>query len=395
MDVDTRPAEDASQSLPPPLSPKALGTASEETHTDVDTRPTEDAPQSLPPPLSPTAPETASEEICTDVDTRPAEDARRTLPPPLSPTAPETASEEIRTDPDTRPAEDARRPPSPQLPIPVPATTTSNGAAISWLISQFPSTYFIAEHPLEYNGTITRHGTLEVPARTQSRLRLWILRNPTQPLRHFLLFCLSCGLQWRVVEPSPLQDIPLTPVANIIPLLQHSSNVAIDYERNLRTLFARPHSHQLLARGGLLWRLATHYSGLLGLDDTLVAYNLSGPNGRTNHAELTTDEIDALLGRSPSTSLWPPLEVWNNSDRWNGQWSPSNEEWFLTHAEVIRSDIKKAFKSRRVWLRNHFQRCRRADIDNNGSELYARNICTQHDILFNVFPSGRLTELRN
>lgn len=136
-----------------------------------------------------------------------------------------------------------------------------------------------------------------------------------------------------------------------------TDTMAKTYRRQVCAILGRPYARRFLTKGGLLWRIAREWG-----PPQLYASALTGPSTDASmwhrddhdHATGTVDDevnskdIDILLGRTDNNySFWPPLEYWH---MWsNGEWSPKNEEWFLKHAETIKSGHQACAFNRKQW----------------------------------------------
>jgi hypothetical protein len=69
---------------------------------------------------------------------------------------------------------------------------------------------------------------------------------------------------------------------------------------------------------------------------------------------LMPTEITALLGVTElHQSFWPPLELFRDSQHFNGKWSSANEEWFDRHARKILAGDASALTPQKQW-KTHF-----------------------------------------
>ena len=245
--------------------------------------------------------------------------------------------------------------------------------------------------------TVPTPAILYAPPRTECCLRLWALEHPGSPLSHVIPYLLSGGFSFRILTSTAPALIPL-PVSPPLRRLDYQ-DVELHYRMNLTNILSRPNARRFLTYGGILWRLALHYSDSSTPQD-LVVSALNGPTIAASLVdpglyddEVTDEEIAALLGTNTrGLTIWPPESVFCASDRWAGCWTTDNEAWFQKHLLKISVDIVGSFRTRREWLRNGFQTRRKATQTTVGSELYAKGVCLQHDD-FSPFPCGRLTNL--
>ena len=98
----------------------------------------------------------------------------------------------------------------------------------------------------------------------------------------------------------------------------------------------RPHVRRFLTAGDLLWRIAIAFGpatlyakALAGPSSTAMLYGRRSPPIQGNLVDdlLMPTEVTALLGVTTlHQSFWPPLELFRDSQHFNGKWSPANEE---------------------------------------------------------------------
>ncbi|KAH0825699.1 hypothetical protein J3R83DRAFT_10806 [Lanmaoa asiatica] len=321
----------------------------------------------------------------------------RTLPDP-NPEPELPPSVQPNDDTTISPLEDPRSDAQSALDTSIP----QNDPALEWLLSQFPQDALFLPLPFQiqapagtlYTGHLQSppphgmsHSSMESPSSRSSVARL-----------------LTLSSSWWTRVPDPLSVtviISLTAPPSFTRLIARHHNVEQQYISNIQILFSRPNSRRFFTSGGILWRVAVHYLSdhrVSPVEDRLISA-LSGPSSAASEVqpglyddEITSDEIAALIGLSTSGStLWPPPEVFLQSDRWMGQWMPSNETWFQSHLQRINHSISNAFHTRRVWLKNLFQVRRQRAQNSAGSEGHSRVVCSDHDSLYSPFPPGRLT----
>jgi hypothetical protein len=223
--------------------------------------------------------------------------------------------------------------------------------------------------PLAVPAHIREYGRLKVPANTELRLRYWHLLDTTASVDNLLGRCLMKGLPYRVCTPS-VPSLPthsffrghalVVDTANLLKQGQTKSVAATtvqSYFDNVQKLLRQPDAHKFLECGGLISRIARHYApGLLAL-----AFN--GPPldwqdteldaGGTHRAlRVRQAEIQTLLGLTTnSSSLWPSPDLYENSDKYNGEWTQANEAWFSKHAANIQGCMQGCLRSGRDWQR--------------------------------------------
>lgn len=287
-------------------------------------------------------------------------------------------------------------------PVAPQSASTEIAPALEWLLGQFPDGGLSLPDPLQIPPSVyTYRGHLQTSSRTQCRVRLWSLRHPDRPLQECIPHLLGGGLEFRMLSPSPPRPLPPPPL-HLPRLIAGQSNTVQQYISNLRTLFSRPNSRRFLTSGGVLWRIALHYlsDDRVSPAEDRVAAALSGASCAASEIQpglydddVTADEIAALVGLSTTgATLWPPPEVFVNSDRWVGQWTSSNEEWFQLHLGKVNNGDSSVFRTRRDWLRKSFQVRRQRTQNGPGSEGHAKVVCVEHDSLYAPFPPGRLTD---
>ena len=276
----------------------------------------------------------------------------------------------------------------------------NNAFCLTWLLDQFPKDHLSLPPPLVLGAPVyyPATGILHTSACAECYLRLWVLEHPNNPLTDAFSSFLAGGFSIRILTATSPSSVPLPPFPGFLRLNRRGSDIASVYRSNLANVLSRPNARRFLTYGGLLWRLALHYSEAQTSQDLLVAA-LSGPSALASLVEVglyddevCEEEIAALVGTAADGfTLWPPEAVFYRSDRWTGRWTPDNESWFQKHLLKMSMDFTSCFRTRREWLRNGFQTRRKAAQNTIGSEEYARRVCAQHDAEFSPFPVGRLT----
>jgi hypothetical protein len=215
---------------------------------------------------------------------------------------------------------------------------------------------------------IKQYGRLRVPANTELRLRYWHMLDPTASIDDLLRRCLMKSLPYRIFLPTGALSSPnhsffrnhalSVDKANLLEQGQTkrvSAAMVQKYFENISGLLSQPDAHKFLECGGLLSRIARHYApGLL-----VCAFN--GPPSDGQGTELSADgtscahhvrhaEIQTLIGLTTnSSSLWPFPDRYENSDKYNGEWTQANETWFLKQATKIQGCAEGCLRSGRDW----------------------------------------------
>jgi hypothetical protein len=262
--------------------------------------------------------------------------------------------------------------------------------------------------PLAVPAHIRKCVRLKVPANTELRLRYWHLLDPTASVDNLLVRCLTKGLPYRVCIPS-VPSLPTNSffrdhalVVDTANLLEQGQTKSVttplvqSYFVNVQRLLRQPDAHKFLECGGLISRIARHYApGLLAL-----AFN--GPRLDWRGTELDADgthytynvrqaEIQTLLGLTTnSSSLWPSPDLYENSDKYNGEWTQANEAWFLKHAAKIQGCMQGCLRSGRDWrkaVRGHTDQ-QIASPTTIGTVAHARASCDKLTLEYPEFWSA-------
>jgi hypothetical protein len=221
--------------------------------------------------------------------------------------------------------------------------------------------------PVAIPAHIRECGQVKVPANTELRLRHWHLLDPTTSVHNLLGRCLTKGLPYRVCLPS-MQSSPThhffrnhalaVDTADLLELGQTKSVTAYmvqRYFRNVEGLLGQPDAHKFLECGGLISRITRHYApGLLvvAFNGPLLDRRGTVPDADSTYCEhhVKQAEIQTLLGLTTnSSSFWPSPDLYENSDKYNGEWTQANETWFLKHAAKIQGCMKGCLRSGRDW----------------------------------------------
>ncbi|KAG1717613.1 uncharacterized protein EDB91DRAFT_1259493 [Suillus paluster] len=256
---------------------------------------------------------------------------------------------------------------------------------------------------------IVSRGRLVVSKRTELRLRLWRAQYPDVPLWFFAARCLSRGLDWRVfvsqydlVGPNPAHSIPRPSYLDDAHLPLANRDLQ-QYEHRVRALLQLPYARRLLSMGGILWRIALHYGPA-----SLISAALSGPStdacmhlradrvGSDIDDTVTPDAIALLLGTTRTGhSLWPPVDIFDRYQFWQGEWSPKWEEWFngriagihhhMQHSLLNRTEkLPDLFLSRTEWSHAHRRHTAVSFKSSTvaGTDAHAARLCEEVDQLY-------------
>jgi hypothetical protein len=246
-----------------------------------------------------------------------------------------------------------------------------------------------ASPPFPINGTIlppapikVTAGRLIVPPSTELRIRYWWLQDPDIATSTLMQHCLRKGLPFRLVVPEDnlqaLRPQGLLPNYNRPSWLDNvdtpipqdrreaaNSRILQEYLHSVTAVLQRPHAHRFLTAGDLLWRIAIAFGpatlytdALVGPSSTATLYGRRSPPVQGNLVDdlLMPTEITALLGVTTlHQSFWPPLELFRDSQHFNSEWSPANEEWYDRHAKKIWAGDLSTLTPQKQW-KTHFRR---------------------------------------
>ncbi|KAG1863253.1 hypothetical protein DFJ58DRAFT_912422 [Suillus subalutaceus] len=257
--------------------------------------------------------------------------------------------------------------------------------------------HLISDPPSHFLHLVARGNSI-VSKRTEIRLRLWGNQYPDAPRGFFATRCLSRGIDWQVfVDPhdvtGPRYNLCAPRPAYfdcVYPPLYNNRITSLQiYEDRVRELLLRPYARRFLTMGGIIWRIALHYG-----PDHLFAAALSGPstdayvhgnverNGTHVDDAVFPQDIQLLLGVAVDmSSLWPPLDIFHRYQKWNGEWTPQWETWFMTRIALIHNRDLSSFAPRSDWnviYRRH-TRVKFILPTTEGTEAQADALCKQLD----------------
>jgi hypothetical protein len=136
-------------------------------------------------------------------------------------------------------------------------------------------------------------------------------------------------------------------------------------------------------------RPATLYAdGLAGLSSTASVYGCHSPPVQDNFVDdlLMPTEVTALLGVTVlNQSFWPPLELFRDSQHFNGEWSPANEEWFDRTQKKIFAGDASTLTSQKQW-KTHFWRRGTRELPSLAVVGTADHTQSSQDALLSSFP---------
>jgi hypothetical protein len=227
---------------------------------------------------------------------------------------------------------------------------------------------------------VTIKAKLVIPPVTELRIRYWWMQDTTVRLSSLLQVCLKKGLPFRLLVPEErlpefrpqglLLDCNRPAwLDNTDPAIRQARNetsnrrILEEYRRNVTGVLHRPHARRFLAEGGLLWRIAIAFGppslyteALAGPSPTVTIYGRRSFSGSHVDDLLMPTEIALLLGTTDKQqSFWPPVDLFQNSQHFNGEWSAANEEWFRRQLQRINSGDISALHAHKQW-KTHFRR---------------------------------------
>lgn len=278
-------------------------------------------------------------------------------------------------------------------------------AAIEYILSSFPEsatrTRFCGPDvgtghivPFAIPDNTKQRGRLTVPPHTELRMRYWHLLDPIMSLSDMLVRCLFKCLPYRISFPVTAQPFPTShhskPMSvddDIIDFISQRQNEKVsaqmvnDYKAQVHEVLSRPHAHQFVAYGGLLSRLVRQYAPEVYLrafagpsyDADRGCRQLDDDN--THYTDLITPrEIQMLLGlTSNNNTFWPYPEWYEKSNRYNGEWTEANEEWFNRQANSIEFARDGCLRSGTQWQRT--VHVNKPEISSDSKTLTLHLIC--------------------
>lgn len=251
------------------------------------------------------------------------------------------------------------------------------------------------KHPDYSSLHVVCRGRLVVSKRTEVRLRLWRAQYPDVPLWYLGVRCLSRGLDWQASVSVPRPAAPVPRPAHLgarCPPLFWKGDTFQEYDVRVRAMLRLPFARRFLTMGGIAWRIALHYG-----PESLFAAALSGPStdayvhgrvdriGRDIDDTVTADDIALLLGTATGGgSLWPPVDIFEKYEKWQGEWSHEWEAWFQKRLLGIQCHDRSFFLSRQRWIkhRRRYTVNEYNDPAQVGSDGHAAELCTLADQLY-------------
>jgi hypothetical protein len=270
-------------------------------------------------------------------------------------------------------------------------------AAIAYIQSSFPP----SPTHISFNGSVVnidqiipapipdiicREGMLTVPASTELRMRYWHLLDPQQSIHDLLTRCLAKGLPYSIssklsVTSSNNAIRACKSETHLIPQDRSeklSIRIVNEYLANVRTVLRRPHSYKFLEQGGLLWRIVREYSPEV-YTNAFTSRAAALNNDEGYNAPITAEEIQMLLGMTTNNNSFWPYPMWyEQSTRFNGEWTEANEQWFVKHLEDIQYLRPSGFRAGQAWqttIRTHTHD-RASDPTNSGTIAHAKAHCS-------------------
>ncbi|KAF7797719.1 hypothetical protein EIP86_008919 [Pleurotus ostreatoroseus] len=219
---------------------------------------------------------------------------------------------------------------------------------------------------------VVKHGVWVLEPLSELKLRVAArarnLRDPSEVLNYALQRGITFRVEvktsvlsgGRIGEAIPEAPVWLTPGYRDVelPYLPSIRDMRSQYEACVDSLLRRTHAYAFLFQGGLLWRLAVHYSRgeiltwpRLGLSDSAIMYG-HGKSSRVGYlGDLVAEhEMDVLLGVSVARDqrgretryLWWPRPEWLQArPHYRGEWTERDEKWFLGRLDDIRQQTAR------------------------------------------------------
>lgn len=223
------------------------------------------------------------------------------------------------------------------------------------------------------------HAIFRFPqAHSEWRIRAWLVRNPYMPITTLLKNALSAHIPFRLEIPNDAISFFRRPLDQYSDwehdaagyyhdisherLIDYSDTGVIyrkDYELSVIELLNRPHAPAFLYEGGLLARIAKHYSSrnlpARAMKGPSAAITLHGagyfiPERSTRREHVTDFEKLVLIGQSNPTGhkkeahfIFPPPQIFNERFlRFDGQWTEDCEEWIQIRFDRIENNVLDA-----------------------------------------------------
>jgi hypothetical protein len=142
-----------------------------------------------------------------------------------------------------------------------------------------------------------------------------------------------------------------------IPSTLTPSRICQDWLNRVTYLFHHPEARRFVFYGGFISRLAVEIMGqdfltqavqepshrYLAHGQRTIIQEENQWESRDSEMRSTSAEDEVLKDiygyTTESRSLWPPLHVFLESERWTGLWSNHNETWFKKMMEMIRNGL--------------------------------------------------------
>lgn len=212
-----------------------------------------------------------------------------------------------------------------------------------------------------------------LPQITELRVLHKLLLEPSCPPSTWLPWCLTKGLPFRIImEPQnsgyPASSSSSSSLFTAPGPICSDGNVCQKYISSVQALLRLPGATRFLAEGGLLWRLALAYgpSGLYTGDGSITPIEWAN-DPPTDH------DVNTMIGKCEESNgtFWPPIDLFNTSRHFHGEWSLENEFWFIDWFQGIADSARETectFRRRfqREW-RNQF--CRKGGSGQVAPEL--------------------------
>jgi hypothetical protein len=160
------------------------------------------------------------------------------------------------------------------------------------------------------------------------------------------------------------------------------------YIHNVREVLRRPQARRFISMGGLLSRIAQEYAPMLYMEALLGPSVAAIEQGRldiddngTHFTDLITPgEIKMLLGVTTNqNSFWPYPEQYEQSSKYNGEWTEANEAWFKRQSDAIYFSKDGCLQSGRAWKNaiRPYSAVEYSSKTKSGTAAHAKACCIQ------------------